>query len=45
MVRWGTINEEEYSLLQFADTVDDAFHRIRERLEKHCMVPDSDLQE
>ena len=45
MVRWGTINEEEYSLLQFADTVDDAFNRIRERLEKHCMVPDSDLQD
>ncbi len=45
MVRWGTINEEEYSLLQFADTVDDAFNRIRERLEKYCMVLDSDLQE
>jgi uncharacterized protein (TIGR00730 family) len=45
MVRWGTINEEEYSLLQFADTVDDAFNRIRERLEKHYMVLDSDLQD
>lgn len=45
MVRWGTINEEEYSLLQFADTVDEAFERIRDRLEKHCMVLDSDLQE
>jgi uncharacterized protein (TIGR00730 family) len=45
MVRWGTINEEEYSLLQFADTVDEAFDRIRDRLEKYSMALDSDLQE
>jgi uncharacterized protein (TIGR00730 family) len=44
MVRWGTINEEEYNLLQFADTVDDAFERIRAGLEKYHMAVDSFLQ-
>ena len=43
MVRWGMINQEEYDLLQFADTVDEAFTRIREGLEKYHMVLDSDL--
>ena len=43
MVRWGMINQEEYDLLQFADTVDEAFARIREGLEKYHMVLDSDL--
>ena len=43
MVRWGTINQEEYDLLQFADTVDEAFTRIREGLEKYHMTLDSDL--
>ena len=43
MVRWGMINQEEYDLLQFADNVDDAFARVRERLEKYHMVLDSDL--
>jgi uncharacterized protein (TIGR00730 family) len=43
MVRWGMINQEEYNLLQFADTVDEAFTRIREGLEKYHMVLDSDL--
>ena len=45
MVRWGTINEEEYSLLQFADTVEEAFDRIRAGLEKYHMQLDSVLQE
>jgi len=44
MVRWGTINEEEYNLLQFADTVDDAFDRIRAGLEKFHMSVDPFLQ-
>ena len=44
MLRWGTINEEEYKLLQFADTVDDAFERIRAGLEKYHMGVDSFLQ-
>jgi uncharacterized protein (TIGR00730 family) len=45
MVRWGTINEHEYSLLQFADTVDDAFERICEGLNKYHLKLDTDLQE
>jgi uncharacterized protein (TIGR00730 family) len=43
MVRWGMINHDEYNMLQFADTVDDAFNRIREGLEKYHMKLDSDL--
>jgi len=45
MVRCGTINEEEYGLLEFADTVDQAFDRIRQGLETHHMTPDSLLSE
>jgi len=37
MVRWGTINEDEYKMLQFADTVDEAFDHIRAGLEKYHM--------
>jgi hypothetical protein len=44
MVRWGTINEEEHELLQFADTVDEAFDRIRAGLEKYHMEVDPFLQ-
>ena len=44
MQRWGTINEEEYGLLQFADTVDEAFELIRSSLEKHHMDVDPFLQ-
>ncbi len=43
MVRWGMINENEYKMLQFADTVDEAFERIRSGLEKYHMQLDSDL--
>jgi uncharacterized protein (TIGR00730 family) len=43
MVRWGMINREEYEMLQFADTVDEAFTRIRDGLEKYHMKLDSDL--
>ena len=32
MLRCGTINKHEYGLLQFADTVDQAFDRVRETL-------------
>jgi len=45
MLRWGTINEYEYGLLEFADTVDQAFERVRAGLEKYHMKLDSDLQE
>ena len=41
MLRCGTINEHEYGLLQFADTVDQAFERVRDDLERHHLEPDS----
>jgi len=41
MIRSGTITRREYSLLQFADTVDDAFSRIRSGLEEFHMAPDA----
>ena len=41
MLRSGTINEHEYGLLQFADTVDQAFERVRDDLEEHHLEPDS----
>jgi uncharacterized protein (TIGR00730 family) len=44
MVRWGTINEDEYKMLQFADTVDEAFDHIRAGLEKYHMGVDCFLQ-
>jgi uncharacterized protein (TIGR00730 family) len=43
MMRWGMINHDEYKMLQFADTVDEAFDRIRSGLEKYHMQLDSDL--
>jgi uncharacterized protein (TIGR00730 family) len=45
MVRWGTINQEDYNLLQFADTVDEAFDHIRAGLEKYHMQLDPDMPE
>lgn len=42
--RWGMIREEEYKLLQFADTVDEAFDKVRAVLEKYHMKLDSFLQ-
>lgn len=44
MVRWGTINQSEFNLLQFADTVDEAFDLIRSGLEKYHMEVDPFLQ-
>ena len=44
MLRWGTINEDEYKLLQFADNVDEAFDLIRASLEKYHMDVDPFLQ-
>jgi uncharacterized protein (TIGR00730 family) len=35
MVRWGTIDEREYSVLQFADTVEEAFERVKAGLVKY----------
>jgi hypothetical protein len=44
MVRWGTISQSEYDLLQFADNVDEAFDLIRAGLEKYHMQVDPFLQ-
>ncbi len=44
MVRWGTINREEFGQLSFADTVDEAFKTVRERLEKFGLQVDPVLQ-
>jgi len=45
MLRWGTINEKEYGLLQFADTVPEAFERVKTRLEKYRRTFDNALLE
>jgi len=42
MMRAGTISEHEYSLLRFADTVEDAFLQVRTVLEQHHMKIDND---
>ena len=44
MVLWGTINDDEYKMLQFADTVEEAFYHIRAGLEKYHMDADPFLQ-
>jgi uncharacterized protein (TIGR00730 family) len=44
MVNWGTINEDEYKMLQFADSPDEAFDLIRAGLEKFHMEVDPFLQ-
>jgi uncharacterized protein (TIGR00730 family) len=41
MLNWGTINRREFDLLQFADSVDEAFDRIRSGLEEFHMSPDT----
>jgi uncharacterized protein (TIGR00730 family) len=41
MLNWGTINRREYNMLQFADSVDEAFERIRSGLEEFHMSPDT----
>jgi uncharacterized protein (TIGR00730 family) len=42
MVRAGTIAEEDHKLLQFADTVDEAFERVRSQMETHHLALDAD---
>ncbi len=44
MVNWGTISADEYKMLQFADSVDEAFDYIRAGLEKYHMDVDPFLQ-
>ena len=43
IMRWGMISPNEYKMLQFADTVDEAFDRIKTGLEKYHMELNSDL--
>ena len=43
IMRWGMISPNEYKMLQFADTVDEAFDRIQSGLVKYHMELDSDL--
>ena len=38
LVKSGTISEREYKLLQFADTVDEAFAHVREDMEQHHLA-------
>lgn len=38
MVRTGTMNEADYKLLQFADTVDDAFNQVRRQMERYHLA-------
>jgi uncharacterized protein (TIGR00730 family) len=44
MLRWGTINQSDFDQLQYADTVDEAFEKIRAGLEKYHMQVDPFLQ-
>jgi len=40
MERWGMISTDEFKLLKFADTVDEAFNVVRATLEKYHMEVD-----
>ncbi|MFZ3217176.1 MAG: TIGR00730 family Rossman fold protein [Candidatus Acidiferrales bacterium] len=42
MVRTGTMNERDYKLLQFADSVDEAFNHVRRDLEAHHLLLDAE---
>ncbi len=42
MMKSGTINVKEYSMLRFADTVDDAFEQVRAVLETYHLELDPD---
>ena len=43
ITRWGMISPSEFKMLQFANTVDEAFDRIKTGLEKYHMELNSDL--
>jgi predicted Rossmann-fold nucleotide-binding protein len=45
MVRAGMINQREHGLLQFADTVDEAFRHIRRGMERFHARPENLLPE
>jgi uncharacterized protein (TIGR00730 family) len=40
MVSSGTVSESEYKMLQFADTVAEAFDLVRRKMETHHLAPD-----
>jgi uncharacterized protein (TIGR00730 family) len=42
MVRTGTISLQEYKMLEFADTVDEAFDHVRGEMEKRHLALDTD---
>jgi uncharacterized protein (TIGR00730 family) len=42
MVHTGTMSETDYKLLQFADTVDDAFDQVRRQMEKYHLALEID---
>jgi uncharacterized protein (TIGR00730 family) len=42
MIRTGTISLREYKLLQFADTVEEAFERVRTEMEAYHLVLNED---
>jgi uncharacterized protein (TIGR00730 family) len=44
MLRWGTISQSDFDQLQYADTVDEAFDKVRAGLEKYHMQVDPFLQ-
>ena len=44
MVQSGTISEHDYKLLQFADTVDEAFLHVRKDLETHHLSLDPEWE-
>ncbi len=44
MVESGTISEDDYNLLQFADTVTEAFDHVRMDLEKHHLDLDAEWE-
>jgi uncharacterized protein (TIGR00730 family) len=44
MVRWGTISQADFDNLQYADSVDEAFDKIRIGLEKYHMQGEPFLQ-
>ena len=42
MVRTGTVSEKEFKMLQFTDTVDDAFDHVRRDMEKYHLALDAE---
>jgi len=45
MMRWGTIRPQEYEVLQFADTVNEAFERVKSWMEKYHLSPGNEWLE